>query len=263
MAFTLIRMVPGDPVLNLLGERGGTEEQVAEMKQKLGLDKSLPEQYFLFAKNALRGDLGISVISQRPVSEEFWGRFPATLELGLFSLTIAFLIGLPLGILAALKRNTFFDYGVMGFSTIGFSMPIFRRNKLPFPSSSSSGFVLVFSFFFLWSTKPLIEPPIAIGKVVDSGRYAPTAKLNDLIPHNSITMARKTPTKTYCQSKLKERIPLIKVAIKVACGAGYFSVPIAWLIPCAIISALGLSKYFMVIPITIEDTIAPTNKAIC
>ncbi len=125
IAFALIRMVPGDPVLNLLGERGGSEEQVADMKKKLGLDKSLPEQYFLFIGNALRGDLGTSVISQRPVSEEFWGRFPATLELGLFSLTIAFLIGLPLGLLAAIRRNTIFDYGVMGFSTIGFSMPIF------------------------------------------------------------------------------------------------------------------------------------------
>ena len=125
IAFGLIRMVPGDPVLNLLGERGGSEEQVAEMKKNLGLDRSLPEQYFLFVGNALHGDLGTSVISQRPVSEEFWGRFPATLELGLFSLSIAFLIGLPLGILAAIRRNTIFDYGVMGFSTIGYSMPIF------------------------------------------------------------------------------------------------------------------------------------------
>jgi dipeptide transport system permease protein len=125
IAFTLIRLVPGDPVLNLLGERGGTEEQIAEMKQKLGFDKSLPEQYLLFVGHALQGDLGTSVISQRPVSEEFWTRFPATLELGLFSMSIAFLIGLPLGILAAVRRNTVFDYGVMGFSTVGYSMPIF------------------------------------------------------------------------------------------------------------------------------------------
>jgi dipeptide transport system permease protein len=125
IAFSLIRMVPGDPVLNLLGERGGSEEQVLQMRQRMGLDKSWPEQYFLFIGNALKGDLGTSIISQRPVSEEFWARFPATMELGLFSLLGALIFGLPLGILAAVKRNSALDYGIMGFSTIGFSMPIF------------------------------------------------------------------------------------------------------------------------------------------
>jgi dipeptide transport system permease protein len=125
IAFALIRLIPGDPVLNLLGERGGTPEQIQEMRVRMGLDRSLPEQYFLFVGKALKGDMGESVISRRPVTEEFMDRFPATLELGFTALLWATLLGIPLGILAAVKRNSIFDYGVMGFSLIGYSMPIF------------------------------------------------------------------------------------------------------------------------------------------
>lgn len=125
ISFFLIRLVPGDPVLNLLGERGGSEEQIALMRSQLGFDRSWPEQYLTFVTKALQGDLGNSIISKRPVNEEFWSRFPATLELGAIALIWATLLGIPLGLLAAVKKNTILDYGVMSFSLIGFSMPIF------------------------------------------------------------------------------------------------------------------------------------------
>lgn len=125
IAFALIRLIPGDPILNLLGERGGDPALVAEMKVKFGLDKPVIEQYFIFVKNALQGDLGYSIVSRRPVSEEFWSRFPATLELASVALFWSIFLGIPLGILAAIKRNTFFDYSVIGVSLIGYSMPIF------------------------------------------------------------------------------------------------------------------------------------------
>lgn len=67
ISFTLIRLIPGDPVLHLLGERGGSEEQIAEMKQKLGLDKPLPQQYLIFVTNAVQGDMGTSTVARRPV----------------------------------------------------------------------------------------------------------------------------------------------------------------------------------------------------
>ena len=95
------------------------------MKEHLGLDKPLYIQYFHFVSGAIKGDLGNSVISKRKVSEEFWDRFPATLELGIVALAFAFVIGIPLGIIAALKRNTFADYFLMGGSLLGYSMPIF------------------------------------------------------------------------------------------------------------------------------------------
>ncbi len=125
IAFGLIRLVPGDPVLLLLGERGASPEVYAEMQAQLGLDKSIFQQYFQFVSQAFQGDLGLSIVSRRPILEEFFARFPATLELGLLSLFWATLLGIPLGVLAAIKRNSVLDYTIMGGSLVGYSMPIF------------------------------------------------------------------------------------------------------------------------------------------
>ncbi|MCF8060178.1 MAG: ABC transporter permease subunit [Bacteriovoracaceae bacterium] len=125
LSFFVIRLVPGDPVMLLLGERGADPKVYREMKKELGLDRPVINQYGSFVLSTLKGDLGRSIISKRKVTEEFFGRFPATLELGLCALIFATLIGIPLGILAALKRNSFFDYFLMGGSLIGYSMPIF------------------------------------------------------------------------------------------------------------------------------------------
>lgn len=125
ISFGLIRLVPGDPVMLMLGERGADPAAVADMRAELGLDKPLLEQYFHFVNRALRGDLGTSVISKKPVWDEFLARFPATVELGVVALFWAILLGIPLGIIAAVKRNSFFDYSLMGVSLVGYSMPIF------------------------------------------------------------------------------------------------------------------------------------------
>lgn len=125
VAFSLIRLVPGDPVLMMLGERGVSPEAYAEMKATLGLDRPYITQYFLYVWNALHGDLGFSVVSKQPVIHEFFSRFPATIELSVVSMLFAIFIGLPLGIVAAMKRNSFLDYSFMGISLVGYSMPIF------------------------------------------------------------------------------------------------------------------------------------------
>jgi dipeptide transport system permease protein len=125
VSFGLIRLVPGDPAMLLLGERGADPSVYASMRANMGLDLPIWKQYFLFISSAVSGDLGTSVVSRLPVAQEFWDRFPATLELGLLGLTFAIILGIPLGILAALKRKSFLDYSVMGFSLTGYSMPIF------------------------------------------------------------------------------------------------------------------------------------------
>lgn len=125
IAFLLIRMIPGDPVQLMLGERGGSPEAVAELRHNLGLDRSLVAQYFQFIGNAARGDLGKSIVSQRDVSQEFRDRFPATVELSLAAMIWAVAFGIPLGVVAALKRNRFLDHLLMSVSLIGYSMPIF------------------------------------------------------------------------------------------------------------------------------------------
>lgn len=125
ICFFMIRLIPGDPVLNLVGERGVDPAKYLEMKKTLGLDLPIIQQFWHYLSNALRGNLGTSIVSNNSVWSEFIERFPATLELGIVGLFVATIIGIPLGIYAAIKRNSFFDYFLMSSSLIGYSMPIF------------------------------------------------------------------------------------------------------------------------------------------
>lgn len=125
VAFFLIRLVPGDPITLLIGERGASPEVLEELKARVGLDRPLLEQYFKFVGNTVKGDLGTSILSGRPVMTEFMERFTATAELGIAALLIAIVIGIPLGISAALSRGRFWDRFAMGFAVTFYSMPIF------------------------------------------------------------------------------------------------------------------------------------------
>jgi len=125
LTFFLIRLAPGDPILVLAGERGVSPERYAELQAQFGFDQPLFMQFLHYLGQILSGDLGVSVVSRIPVLEEFMSLFPATLELSLVAITFAILIGIPAGVLAAVKRNTVLDYSVMGASLVGFSMPIF------------------------------------------------------------------------------------------------------------------------------------------
>jgi dipeptide transport system permease protein len=125
VAFLLIRLVPGDPVLLLVGERGIDPERHAQLMAEFGLDKPLWQQYLLYLADVLQGDLGRSIVTKRPVLDEFMTLFPATVELSLFALLLAVLIGLPAGVVAGVRRGSLFDHGLMGISLTGFSMPIF------------------------------------------------------------------------------------------------------------------------------------------
>ena len=125
VCFVLIRLIPGDPVLNLIGERGADPARYLEMKKALGLDLPIIQQFWIYLKNILSGDIGTSILTNNSVWSEFIERFPATMELGMVGLLMATVFGIPLGIWAAVKRNSFFDYFLMSGSLIGYSMPIF------------------------------------------------------------------------------------------------------------------------------------------
>lgn len=125
LTFALIRLIPGDPIELLVGERVLTAERHAEMKARLGLDKPLMEQYGIYIAEVLQGDLGNSIVTKEPVFEEFLTLFPATIELSVCAIVIAIVIGLPAGMLAAVRRGSVFDHTVMGLSLTGYSMPIF------------------------------------------------------------------------------------------------------------------------------------------
>ncbi|AWB23266.1 peptide ABC transporter permease [Methylobacterium currus] len=125
VAFFLIRLVPGDPIETMAGERGIDPARHAALRAEYGFDKPLLVQYGIYLERLAHGDLGRSISTKEPVIAEFASLFPATVELGVCAILFALLIGLPAGILAALKRNSVFDHGVMGLSLTGYSMPIF------------------------------------------------------------------------------------------------------------------------------------------
>jgi dipeptide transport system permease protein len=125
VAFFLIRLVPGDPIETLAGERGIDAERHAALLKEYGLDRPVIVQYGIYIAKVLQGDLGKSVITQTKVLSEFAALFPATIELAVCAILFALLIGIPAGIIAAVKCNSILDQGVMGISLTGYSMPIF------------------------------------------------------------------------------------------------------------------------------------------
>ena len=125
VAFGFVRVLPGDPVLLMAGERGISPERHAELAAQLGFDRPIWSQYLDFLGRLLQGDLGNSLVTKKPVLTEFLALFPATAELGLVAILIATLIGVPVGVLAAIKRGSWFDQASMTAALVGFSMPIF------------------------------------------------------------------------------------------------------------------------------------------
>jgi len=125
LAFALIHLIPGDPVENLSGERGMDPARRERLLHEFGLDRPLPQQYVDYIGHVARGDLGTSLTTHEPVLGEFATLFPATVELAFFAMLLAVCVGIPAGIIAALRRNTVADYAVMGVALTGYSMPIF------------------------------------------------------------------------------------------------------------------------------------------
>ncbi|PFG63565.1 dipeptide transport system permease protein [Thioclava sp. ES.031] len=125
VAFGFVRVLPGDPVLLMAGERGLSPERHAELAHQLGFDRPLWQQYLDFIWQLAHGNLGDSLVTHKPVLGEFFALFPATLELGICAMFLAVVIGVPIGVLAAIKRGSWFDQATMGTALVGYSMPIF------------------------------------------------------------------------------------------------------------------------------------------
>jgi dipeptide transport system permease protein len=125
VAFAFIRLLPGDPVLLLAGERGISPERHAELMHQFGFDRPMWQQYLDYIVGLLQGNFGISISTKRPVLGEFMARFPATLELSICAMIVAVFVGVPAGIVAAVRRGTHYDHGIMTAALVGYSMPIF------------------------------------------------------------------------------------------------------------------------------------------
>lgn len=125
VAFSFIRLLPGDPILLLAGERSVAPERYEMLLKQFGFDKPIWEQYLIYLNKLVHGDFGISFSTKKPVLTEFFTLFPATLELSLCAIIFAVVLGMPMGVVAAVKRGTPFDHTIMTAALIGYSMPIF------------------------------------------------------------------------------------------------------------------------------------------
>jgi dipeptide transport system permease protein len=126
VAFMFIRILPGDPVLLMAGERGMSDERHAALMAEFGFDKPIIQQYGSYILQLVtEGDFGTSIVTRKPVLDEFMTLFPATVELSFCAMIIAVFLGLPAGMIAATRRGTAFDHTVMTSALVGYSMPIF------------------------------------------------------------------------------------------------------------------------------------------
>jgi dipeptide transport system permease protein len=191
IAFSFIRLLPGDPVMLMSGERVMSPERHARIMHELGYDRPEIVQYLDYLGDILTGDFGNSIVTKRPVLGEFLTLFPATLELSLAAILFAILLGVPAGVFAAVKRGSIFDQAAMGAALVGFSMPIFwwgllliilfsgmlqwtpvsGRISLLYFFPSVTGFMLIDSFLsgqagaFRSAASHLILPTIVLGTI--------------------------------------------------------------------------------------------------
>jgi len=192
LVFAAIRLVPGDPVEVRVGEHGISPERLAMFRHELGLDQPVWKQFLDYLWQLLHGDFGTSIVTSGHVMTEFLTLFPATLELSFCAMALAILFGIPMGVVAAVKRGSVFDQGLMGLSVTGYSMPIFwwglllimlvaerwhlapvagRLDFIRFDYDSPTGFMLIDALLsdepgaFLDALHHLMLPAIVLGTI--------------------------------------------------------------------------------------------------
>ncbi len=125
ISWGFIRVLPGDPIVVMAGERGLTEERYNELVAQFGFDQPKLVQFWNYLTGVLQGDLGESFVTKRPVWDEFFALFPATLELSVVAIIIAVVLGVTAGVIAAVNRGKLLDRALMSSALVGYSMPIF------------------------------------------------------------------------------------------------------------------------------------------
>lgn len=124
LVFLFLHLIPGDPAVVMLGDRA-TPAQIEALRERMGLNEPLPLQYLAFMGNLLRFDLGRSIFTGVPIIREIFNRWPATFELSVAAMVIALIIGIPAGVIAAVRKNSLWDNATMTGSLIGVSMPVY------------------------------------------------------------------------------------------------------------------------------------------
>ena len=233
--FLVLRVMPGDPVSAMLGGRPVSPEVLQSYRVKMGVDRPLPAQYVTYLSGILRGDFGNSMRTSTPVLEELLSRFPATIELALFGLLIAGILGFSTGIIAATRADRPLDHGIRVFHIASFAMPLFWLGlmfqvffavKLKwFPVAGRLGGQMAFSFepitgFYVldailrWDGKALADivrhlalPSLTLGIALTGllGRVS-RASMLEVLDQDYITTARA--------KGLSERIVVLRHALR-------------------------------------------------
>ncbi len=191
VAFLIIRLIPGDPVIAMLGTGAGDNELIARLREQLGLTRPLYEQYFVWIGNVLHGDFGYSYGNQQPVSSLIASSFPATAQLTLAALFLSLLFGSAIGILAALKRNRAADTAGMSIALICMSIPSFWL-----------GLLLILAFAVVWPVfdvvggtgfKGLVLPAVtlALGTIGFNARFIRSSVIAALSQQHVVTARAK------------------------------------------------------------------------
>ncbi len=205
LVFVVLRLLPGDPAEVMLSEAGGSAAAIAELRAELGLDDPLLLQYGRYLLNLLRGDLGTSLFSRRPVAHLIGEQLPSTLELALAAMSVALFVGIGLGILAAVKHGTGWDRLAMGLSVAGVSLPIFWTALL---------LIWLFSLRLGWlpatgagSLAHLVLPALVLG-------FASAGAIARLVRASLLEVLSQDYVNTARAKGLSERLVLVRHALR-------------------------------------------------
>ena len=217
IVFALMHLLPGDPAEVMLAQSGGQAEAIEQLRHQLGLDLPLHIQYWHFLTSIVKGDLGESIWLRKPVSQVLMEQIPATLELASSAMLLAIVPGISLGILAALKHNSWVDRAAMAISVAGVSMPIFWSSLLG---------IYLFAAKLRWlpatgqgDLKHLILPATVLG-------YGAAGSIARLVRSSMLDVLRQEYITTARSKGLLTRVIILRHALKNA------------LIP--VVTALGL-----------------------
>ncbi|MDX3809418.1 ABC transporter permease [Bosea thiooxidans] len=191
VAFLIIRLIPGDPVIAMLGTGAGDKEMILRLREQLGLNRPLPEQYLIWIGQVMRGDFGYSYANQQPVSSLIASSFPATAQLTLAALALSLLFGSAIGIAAAIQRNRAADTAGMALALVCMSIPSFWL-----------GLLLILLFAVIWPVfdvvggtglKGLVLPAVtlALGTMGFNARFIRSSVIAALSQQHVVTARAK------------------------------------------------------------------------
>jgi ABC-type dipeptide/oligopeptide/nickel transport system permease component len=205
VVFFVMHILPGDPVDVMLAETGARTERVAELRAQLGLDRPFYEQYLRFLGNALRGDLGRSLHTNRDVTESILDQAPDTLMLAMAAMFVAVIMGVTLGVIAAVNHNRWLDTMCMVYSTLGISMPLFWFGLIG---------IMIFSLRLRWvptagsdTWQHLILPAILLGMTM-------AAVIARLVRSSMLEVLRQEYMITARSKGIKERMVILNHGLR-------------------------------------------------